>query len=60
MLGDEVVKALRKQVTILPFHAEWIRAAYHPDIQVAGVIMPTRFSQDVVIRVSGCPGYHSR
>lgn len=37
MLGKQITKELRKRVTVLPFHAAWIRAAYHPDIQIAGL-----------------------
>ena len=40
MLGNKVIRALRKSGTVLPFHADWIRAAYHPDIQVAALSCP--------------------
>ena len=39
-LGDQVVRSLRKQVTVLPFHADWIRSSYAPEIQIAALSCP--------------------
>ena len=39
-LGDRVVRALRRDVKILPFHADWIRHAYADDIEVAALSCP--------------------
>ena len=39
-LGDQVVRSLGQRVTVLRFHADWIRAAFAPDIQVAALSCP--------------------
>ena len=39
-LGERVVRALRRDVKILPFHADWIRHAYAEDIEVAALSCP--------------------
>ena len=39
-VGTKIVKELRKRVPILPFHAAWIRAAFEPEIQIAGLSCP--------------------
>ena len=36
-VGTKIVKELRKRVTILPFHAAWIRAAFEPEIQISAL-----------------------
>ena len=38
--GDEVVRALRRQVRLLPFHSAWVRAAYAPGIEIAALSVP--------------------
>ena len=38
--GALVVRELRRQVQILPFHARWIKAAYRDDIQIAALSCP--------------------
>ena len=39
-LGDQVVRSLGQRATVLRFHADWIRAAFAPDIQVAALSCP--------------------
>ena len=39
-LGDQVIRALRQRATVLPFHADWIKAAFADDIQVAALSCP--------------------
>ena len=38
--GDEVVRALRRQVKLLQFHSAWVRAAYAPGIEIAALSVP--------------------
>ena len=39
-LGVEVVKALRRDTTVLPFHAAWIKATFAPDVQISALSCP--------------------
>lgn len=39
-LGPEIVRSLRQRVTVLPFHARWIKASFHPDTQIAALSCP--------------------
>ena len=39
-LGNEVVKSLQRRVTVLPFHRDWIRHAFAPDIEIAALSSP--------------------
>ena len=39
-LGDQVVRSLRQRVTVLPFHADWIRATFANDIQISAMSCP--------------------
>ena len=39
-LGAAVVRALRKDTTVLPFHAEWIKATFAPDVQISALSCP--------------------
>ena len=39
-LGSRVVSALRRRVPVLRFHADWIKAAYGEDIQIAALSIP--------------------
>ena len=39
-LGRDVVRALRCRVPVLKFHADWIRAAYDGETQVAALSIP--------------------
>ena len=39
-LGEQVVRYLRSRVKVLPFHADWIEAAFAPDIQIAALSCP--------------------
>ena len=39
-LKEDIVKALRARVPILPFHARFLRAAYSPGVDVAALSCP--------------------
>ena len=39
-LGDQIVRALRQRVTVLPFQANWIRATFANDIQISAMSCP--------------------
>ena len=39
-LGSRVVAALKARVPVLGFHADWIRAAYGDDVEVAALSVP--------------------
>ena len=39
-LGDRIVRDLRRRVTVLPFHARWIRATFEPEIEVSCLSCP--------------------
>ena len=39
-LGDRVVAALRERVTVLPFHAEWIRRTFAPGVEISALSVP--------------------
>ena len=39
-LGDQVVRALRHRVKVLPFHAQWIGATFSDDIQISALSCP--------------------
>ena len=39
-LGDQIVRALRQGVTVLPFHVDWIRATFADDIQISAMSCP--------------------
>ena len=39
-LGDAVIRSLRRRTTILPFHRDWIRAAFAPDTEIAALSCP--------------------
>ena len=39
-LGDRIVRDLRQRVTVLPFHAEWIRATFERDIEISCLSCP--------------------
>ena len=36
-LGNAIVRALRRRVTVLPFHARWIRNTFADDIQISAM-----------------------
>lgn len=40
MLGRDLVRSMRRRVTVLPFHAAWIEAAYAPGIEIAALSLP--------------------
>ena len=40
ILGDQIVRALRQRVTILPFHADWIRASFAGNVQISALSCP--------------------
>ncbi len=39
-LGAAVVQALRRETTVLPFHADWIKATFAPDVQISALSCP--------------------
>ena len=39
-LGDQIVRALRQRVRVLPFHADWIKATFADDIQISAMSCP--------------------
>ena len=39
-LGAAVVQALRRETTVLPFHADWIKATFEPDVQISALSCP--------------------
>ena len=39
-LGDRIVKSLQQRVTVLPFHREWLRAVFQPDIEIGVLSCP--------------------
>lgn len=39
-LGDRIVRDLRKRVTLLRFHAAWIKATFSPDIEISCLSCP--------------------
>ncbi len=39
-LGRAVVESMRRRVTVLRFHADWIEAAYAPAIEIAALSIP--------------------
>ncbi len=39
-LGDRIVRDLRRRVTVLPFHAKWIRATFSPDVEISCLSCP--------------------
>lgn len=39
-LGNDVVRWIRERTTLLPFHAEWIKKSFHPDVQVGALSIP--------------------
>ena len=44
-LDDQVVRSLRQRVTVLPFHADWIRATFANDIQISAMSYPRGFAK---------------
>ena len=40
MLGRAVVAALRDRVPVLPFHADWIKNTFAPDIEISALSCP--------------------
>lgn len=39
-LGAEIVRWIRKRTTLLPFHAKWVKASFHPEAQVSALSLP--------------------
>ena len=40
ILGDQIVRTLRQRVTVLPFHADWIRNTFADEVQVSAMSCP--------------------
>ena len=39
-LGDAIVRSLRSRVPVLPFHADWIKNTFAPDIEISALSCP--------------------
>ena len=39
-LGDAIIRSLQLRTTVLPFHRDWIRQAFAPDIEIAALSCP--------------------
>ena len=39
-LGADIVRSLQLRTTVLPFHRDWIRQAFSPDIEIAALSCP--------------------
>ena len=40
VLGDEIVRWIRKRDTLLNFHAEWVKASFRPNTQISALSVP--------------------
>ena len=40
VLGDKIVRWIRERTTLLPFHAEWVKASFHPETQISALSVP--------------------
>ena len=59
-LGPRVVADLRKRVTVLPFHADWITKTFEPSIEVSALSCPRGSAKSWIVgQLAGaglCPG----
>ena len=39
-LGDAIVRSLRSRVPVLPFHADWIKNTFAPDVEISALSCP--------------------